>query len=478
VQHDGNYWLVGAYWDDRDPSDQTSRFIREGIWENGYEDKLLEKVNSVQAGDKIAIKAVQTRKADLPFDAKGKSVSCLIIKAIGTVTENVGDGHRLIVSWDIQNSEPRRWYFYTYRGTIWKLKKGDPSADRLINFAFGGAAQDYAWFLNQSVSDLTQSNRSKDSPSLPNIQDVDESDAVIDTLPAYGIDDLVEEGAFISARELELILARWRSKKNIVLQGAPGVGKTFLARRLAYALMEEQNDKRIGAVQFHQSYAYDDFVRGYRPATGGGFALQDGVFKTFCSDASADPDPTRPWIFIIDEINRGNLSQIFGELLMLIEADKRSRKYAVPLVYKRSEGERFFVPPNVHVIGLMNVADRSLALVDYALRRRFAFIELAPQYDSPRFREWLLSRHMDEGLTSMIIQRMISLNDIIEADPLLGRPYRVGHSFFCPRGDDFTELSRSWFDAIVETEIVPLLAEYWFDDPSKVEQARQALIAP
>lgn len=187
----------------------------------------------------------------------------------------------------------------------------------------------------------------------------------------YSVEDILAEGVFLSEAELNQILNRLLSKKAMILQGPPGVGKTFLARKLGYAALKAVDDERLEMVQFHQSYSYDDFVRGYRPMPGkaGSFGLQNGIFYNFCKKAMQDPE--REYVFIIDEINRGNLSQIFGELLMLIEADKRGPEYALPLIYHEPGEPRFYVPSNLYLIGLMNMADRSLAMVDYALRRRF-----------------------------------------------------------------------------------------------------------
>lgn len=230
-------------------------------------------------------------------------------------------------------------------------------------------------------------------------------------------------------------------------------------------------------IQFHQSYSYDDFVRGYRPSPDqlGAFALQDGIFCQVCEEAKEDAE--RPYVLIIDEINRGNLSQIFGELLMLIESDKRGREYSVPLAYRRTDEEPFYVPANLHLIGLMNLADRSLAMVDYALRRRFAFLTLEPQFGSDAFKKWLLGRNMAGDLVELIVDRMTRLNTIIQNDALLGQNYEIGHSFFCPKGDDFAALGRGWYDVIIETEILPLLREYWFDNPASVAYAQNLLAA-
>jgi 5-methylcytosine-specific restriction protein B len=263
----------------------------------------------------------------------------------------------------------------------------------------------------------------------------------------------------------------------MILQGPPGVGKTFIGRKLAYALMKEVDNDRVEMVQFHQSYSYDDFVRGYRPIAGkaASFVLQNGVFFEFCQKAIRNPD--REYVFIIDEINRGNLSQIFGELLMLIEPDKRGPEYALPLAYRTEDEPNFFVPPNLYLIGLMNVADRSLAMVDYAMRRRFVFITLKPQYESPLFSQWLLERGMNEELVQLVVERMARLNREIREDPLLGENYELGHSFFLPKGDNFSGLDRNWYVRVVRTEVVPLLKEYWFDNPKRAEDAEKRLLA-
>jgi 5-methylcytosine-specific restriction protein B len=229
-------------------------------------------------------------------------------------------------------------------------------------------------------------------------------------------------------------------------------------------------------VQFHQSYSYEDFIRGYRPLPekAGTFGLQDGVFFRFAQLALADPE--NPYVFIIDEINRGNLSQIFGELLMLIEADKRDAKYALPLVYRKESEGRFHVPANLYLIGLMNVADRSLAMVDYALRRRFAFMSLKPMFQAESFRDWLKLRNMGEDLIKLIVERMTELNQEIANDSSLGEHYVIGHSFFCPRGDNFNQLTRQWFEHVVKTEIIPLLEEYWYDNSERSRRVAQNLL--
>ena len=279
---------------------------------------------------------------------------------------------------------------------------------------------------------------------------------------------------FIPLDQFNRLLTSLRSRKNLILQGPPGTGKTFIARRLVWCLIGRKDSDPVEMVQFHQSYAYEDFVQGYRPTDDGGFTLKDGVFHRFCERARANSDT--PHVFIIDEINRGNLSRIFGELLMLIEADKRSEDYAVALTY--SDG-RFHVPDNVHILGMMNTADRSLALVDYALRRRFAFETLEPAYGTDygrtAFERYLAAEGADRSLARRICDRMRKLNRRIAADNELGPGFRIGHSYFVPSDGD--QPSDDWYTRIVETQIAPLLREYWFDSPEDVEKEVDGLTA-
>jgi 5-methylcytosine-specific restriction protein B len=424
-----NYWLVGAYWSDHIPTDQTERFLEEGIWENGYETRYLADVRAMQVGDKIAIKASSTQRRGLPFDNRNRTVSRIQIKAAGTIVANRNDGRTVEVEWTPALAE-RNWYFYTSRSTVWKLRLDDEyklkvMAEQLRDFTWYGKEQDHDWFLKTWWHE-------DDAGS--------EKNTGIKTMNPYNIEDVIDSGVFLARDELEEILAKLRKRKALILQGPPGVGKTFLAQKLAYALMEEIDPARLQMIQFHQSYSYDDFVRGYRPLPGkaGTFGLQDGVFYDFCQKALQDPE--HEYVFIIDEINRGNLSQIFGELLMLIEHDKRRPEFAVPLVYRKEPNERFYIPPNLYLIGLMNLADRSLAMLDYALRRRFTFFTLQPQYENESYRQWLAERSMAPQLIDLIVGRLAMLNQIIREDPLLGENYQVGHSFFCPEGDDFSTL--------------------------------------
>jgi len=719
-------WFVGATYGGTD--DQTPRFLQEGIWENGYQDKYLDAVKSIQVGDRIAIKSSYTRKHDLPFDNRGQTVSVMAIKAIGTVKENLGDGRTLKVDWK-PFDPPREWYFYTNRSTVWRVLPGDWTTDALIGFTFEEKAQDINRFRNapywrerfgdsavdkrrfnwprfyEAVADklltfrnrrdeliagihviaskvdglsnlqdqfadgssgplkdicpftamgifnrgITDANRKAIASELASLlgvsepipdsfegipvlnnqkswffgfdnkrqpDDIDtlweafaqaiafaESDdaearsafvsaydnatqrygvgwnltiglywirpwnfptldsqsqryiskklniqigmngpkgrcnatdylAVLDTLEArfqedaypvhsfpelslaawlfkdsgtsahpnatdpdaqddeadatpeaevtaapiepYSVDDILTDGCFIAREKLEKILERLRTKKNLILQGPPGTGKTWLAKRLAFALMGQRDDSKVRAVQFHPNLSYEDFIRGWRPVGDGKLTLVDGPFVEMMK--AATKDPTSRHVVVIEEINRGNPAQIFGEMLTLLEVDKRTPNEALELSYKRSDGERVFIPDNLYVIGTMNIADRSLALVDLALRRRFAFIDLEPTLGKP-WHDWVQSQcGIDSEILVEIEKRLITLNNEISADAGLGPQFRVGHSYVTPPFGIPISDARKWFRQVVDTEIGPLLDEYWFDSLEKSQKARERLL--
>lgn len=277
-------------------------------------------------------------------------------------------------------------------------------------------------------------------------------ESAIDT---YTKDDFLEE-VYMTETRYENLVAVLRNKKNIILQGAPGVGKTFAAKRLAYSMMGEKDESRIEFVQFHQNYSYEDFMMGYKPVEDG-FELKYGIFYRFCQKAANQPD--KDYFFIIDEINRGNMSKIFGELLMLIERDYRGTK--ATLAYN---GLTFSVPRNLYIIGMMNTADRSLAMIDYALRRRFSFFEVEPGFDSDGFIQY--KNGLKNETLNELVSRVKDLNKEIALDKSLGKGFCIGHSYFCGR-DVCTE---EWLHSIVDYDILPMLSEYWFDDATKLQR--------
>ena len=730
VEHSAN-WFVGATYGGTD--DQMPRFLAEGIWENGYDDRLLDVVRSMRPGERIAIKSSYTRKHGLPFDSRGRAVSVMGIKAVGTITENLNDGKRVKVDW--AKVEPvREWYFYTHRATIWRVLPGEWMNDALIAFAFDGKPQDVDRFRNEpfwrerygttspekqrfewtdfyeAVAEkllahaddrtpliegiheiasrvpgltylqdkfpdgtsgplrdicpfttmgtfnrsMTDANRKTiagelakllgvtvpvppsfegipvlnnqrswffasadkrgasdidalwkvfvaaskmvdgdqldtrdafiraydeatqvwgvawnlstglywahpwefltlDSQSrhyinkrlglnvaisgqqgpcdgraylkllddlrsrfgedgypvhsFPDLSlaswmykdpveeseqagnsdtesvseheteyDVREAFQEVAPIVPYSVEDILKDGCFLERAEIDRLLDRLRTKKNLILQGPPGTGKTWLAKRLAFALMEQKDDSKVRAVQFHPNLSYEDFVRGWRPTGEGKLSLADGVFMEAIKAASKDP--SSKFVVVIEEINRGNPAQIFGELLTLLEAGKRTPNEALELCYPDADGKRrpVHIPENLYVVGTMNIADRSLALVDLALRRRFAFIGLEPRLGQV-WREWVVKEcAVDPGLVADIERRITELNEQIAADARLGKQFRIGHSYVTPAHRLEAGDTKKWFQQVVETEIGPLLDEYWFDAPDEAQKATARLM--
>lgn len=471
------FWFAGAAWGE---GDQTERFLKEGVWQNGYEEKFSDLVRAMRPGDRIAIKSSFVRKHNLPFDAGRKMVSCMRIKAIGMITENLGDGKTVKVDWTPVDP-PRDWFLYTYRTT---LHKADPDEDyprRLILFTFAGVPQDYQFWTKLPYFARKFSTGPAPATLEPHFEEEEEAEAdtaaeTVEIVP-YQVSDIEGEGCFLPKEAIEGALQRLKEKKNIILQGPPGTGKTWLAKRLAYALVGTKDRKvirpRIRVVQFHPSLSYEDFVRGWRPTAGGKLDLVDGIFLKLVQAASAVPEP---FVLIIEEINRGNPAQVFGEMLTLLEDTKRRQDEALELTYSREEGERIHIPPNLHIIGTMNIADRSLALVDLALRRRFAFVSLEPRL-GPLWRAWCAEKAgLNAATINLIEQRMQALNSEIAGDRSLGPQFRIGHSYVTPQEGAVIADGNAWFGQVVKTEIGPLLEEYWFDAPDKAAEARRRLL--
>lgn len=323
-----------------------------------------------------------------------------------------------------REDESIRWWSILYMG-----KKANKEDDGV-----------YIWKLRPELAEALKIVNGEEVPD----EDTDTTE--------YTKKDFLEE-VFISEAKYDEMYAVLMRKQNIILQGAPGVGKTFAAKRLAYSIMGAKNDDHIQFVQFHQNYSYEDFVEGYRPAASG-FVRTDGIFKRFCIDAADAPD--EKFFFIIDEINRGNLSKIFGELLMLIEKDYRGQAATLPY-----SGRSFTVPKNLYIIGMMNTADRSLAMIDYALRRRFSFVDMKPGFDTDGFKEYMNSK----GSSTMkaLVEEVKQLN--VDIKEKLGKGFCIGHSYFV-----FDEpCSDALLRNIVNFDILPMLAEYWFDDEEQYE---------
>ncbi len=398
------------------------------------------------------------------------------IKAIGTITRATTDGRTVGVEWQ-RLDQPRDWYFYTYRVTVVEADSSDEFARRLIQFAFGDHKQDYDYWLRRPYW-AKRYGTGASSPTEIDVEDDDGAEPDETEIASYGIDDILEDGCFLSREALESALSHLMSKLNLILQGPPGTGKTWLAKRLGYALIGSKNRvairKRMRSIQFHPSLSYEDFVRGWRPDGDGQLSLIDGVFLEAVEAARAEPD--RPFVVIIEEINRGNPAQVFGEMLTLLEKDKRNEEEAIELAYRRERGERVFIPRNLFVIGTMNIADRSLALVDLALRRRFAFVTLRTTLNKS-WRKWCMEQSGIEEAALIDIQtRMTELNEEIAADRSLGTQFRIGHSYVTPaRGEQINDAT-AWFRGIVKTEIQPLLEEYWFDNLDKAKSSTTRLL--
>ena len=325
------------------------------------------------------------------------------------------------------------------------LKKSEPVMNR---------CQGSLFMLTQDEYDELMRLIREKNPE-PNI---DEEEPTVDHEP-YWDEDFLKD-VYMKENDYERLKELLLRKKNLILQGAPGVGKTFAAKRLAYAIMGEKDEDRIKVVQFHQNYSYEDFVLGYKPNENGGFELKEGVFYQFCKKASTDKD--NEYFFIIDEINRGNLSKIFGELLMMIEKEYRN----TPMQMSYAD-RRFVVPSNVYLIGMMNTADRSLAMIDYALRRRFSFYEMKLAFDNAVFKNYLIKKH-DKHLDNLV-EAIMNLNKVIADDDSLGTGFCIGHSYLCNLEEGYD------LESIVEYDIIPMLREYWFDNDERFNREAQNL---
>ena len=434
-------WFVGAAHGGTD--DQTARFLRAGIWENGWgrygDHRFCDVVNSIRPGDRIAIKSTYARKNGLPFDNKGKFISTMRIKATGIVKENLGDGITVKVDWQPVR-ERKEWYFYTYFGTIWEVRPGTWNNDQLIGFAFDNQEQDINGFLGDGIAGSIPS--AKLIVEEPHVDDWDEEiERQIDFAA------LAEE-LYLPVDFLDEIFTLLEEKKQVIFQGPPGTGKTYVAQDLAQHIAWSED--RVTLVQFHPSYDYVDFVQGYRPTLiddQPGFELQDGPLLRAARNAAAEPGAKH--FLIIDEINRGNLAKVFGELYFLLEY----RNSEINLQYS---DKPFRLPGNLYIIGTMNTADRSIALVDLALRRRFYFVEFHP--DRPPI-QGLLRRYLRDQAPGMewVADVVDKANHELGNDPNAA----IGPSYFMKPGLDVAAVKRIW-----KYGVLPYIEERLFGQDS------------
>ena len=387
---------------------------------------------------RIPVNFEQAKVGDIVIGYEANPVKCIV--ALAKVSK-ASDGETISFVKTETLSTPVAWPDFKNSPEI-----ADMEFIRNPNGSFFRLTEDEYNFL---VDLIRQENPEDDNPLLP-----------VDAPELYDDKKFLSE-VFMSESDLNSLKKLLRHKKNIILQGAPGVGKTFSAKRLAYAMMGMTDDSRVKMIQFHQNYSYEDFIMGYKP-TASGFELREGVFYEFCRKAANDPD--RDYYFIIDEINRGNLSKIFGELLMLIESGYRGT--TVQLAYRKEE---FAVPDNLYLIGMMNTADRSLAMIDYALRRRFSFFTMHPGLDTEGFKAEI-SRH-DDTRVEKVVEVIRQLNSTIANDDSLGEGFCIGHSYFCNH-----DTSADWIENVVRYDICPMLEEYWFDNNDKRQAAVNRLL--
>ena len=331
--------------------------------------------------------------------------------------------------------------------------------------------KDFLQFLGNGKYRLVSDNIDEQNEEI-----IESDDDIVEQLlvkQPYTLESLIQESCFVDEQQLQQMLASLKMRKNIILQGPPGTGKTWLAKRLANIVIGYKDSNNIRAIQFHPNLSYEDFIRGFRPASDGKLALIDGPFLEIIHQARNDPQSK--YVMVIEEINRGNPSQIFGEMLTLLEADKRTPSEALELTYRREQENGIYIPDNLYVIGTMNIADRSLALVDFALRRRFAFFTLDPNFSE----KWLSYMIKKTGLNSKLLEeireRMNELNEFIAQDRMLGSAFAIGHSYLTHHRAIPKSEGLVWYQNIIDTEVKPLLEEYWFDEKDKLNKAMKLI---
>lgn len=408
------------------------------------------------------------------------------IRKILSENRDISNKNNALANWEFANEIQIGDIIYAKKGKNIIVGKGIVESD----YMYDEERQDYKsyrkvkWIYNQEKNIKDQLGEQLANKTLTDVTKYTDFVNKLNSLyedrmninNTYTKYDFLNE-VFISEEQYDTIINTLMRKKNIILQGAPGVGKTFCAKKIMYSLMNEKDDSRIEVVQFHQSYSYEDFIQGYRPNNEGKFTLKNGVFYNLVNEACkeynraklANEEPKK-FCIIIDEINRGNLSKVFGELMMLIESDKREKKWSLNLTYSDT---KFYIPENLYIIGTMNTADRSLSMVDYALRRRFAFINLQPAFNNEKFKQYLVEKEkLDKQIVEDLINKYIKLNDYIKET--LGKDFMIGHSYFIGQQLDIDNFDEVYRD-IVNYEIKPLLEEYYYDDDEKIERALEII---
>lgn len=331
--------------------------------------------------------------------------------------------------------------------------------------------KDFLQFLGNGKYRLRSDNIDEQNEEI-----IESDDDIVEQLlvkQPYTLENLIQESCFVDEQQLQQMLASLKIRKNIILQGPPGTGKTWLAKRLANIVIGYKDSNNIRAIQFHPNLSYEDFIRGFRPASDGKLALIDGPFLEIIHQARNDPQSK--YVMVIEEINRGNPAQIFGEMLTLLEADKRTPSEALELTYRREQENGIYIPDNLYVIGTMNIADRSLALVDFALRRRFAFFTLDPNFSEKWLSYMIKKTGLDSKLLEKIRERMNELNEFIAQDRMLGSAFAIGHSYLTHHRAIPKSEGLVWYQNIIDTEIKPLLEEYWFDEKDKLNKAMKLI---
>lgn len=433
------------------------------MWEDFYDAEImglgwkeLGNLNAYASKDEIAQKLRELHAGDSSYKNSSREIWQFVheMKAGDVIFAKRGRNEiigRGIVESDYEYDDNRDEEYPNIRAIKW-THKGSWKSDEMLEMKMLTTRMltdvtNYIDFTNK-ISEFFEEE----------IEDEEEGTKAID-YPPYSAEDFLNQ-VYMDKESYDKLVGVLKSKLNIILQGAPGVGKTFAAKRLAYSIMGVKDVNRVMMVQFHQSYSYEDFIMGFRPSADG-FVIKEGTFYNFCK--KAESDSTNEYFFIIDEINRGNLSKIFGELFMLIENDKRGDKNKLQLIYRE---ELFYVPKNIYIIGMMNTADRSLAMLDYALRRRFAFFDLKPAFASKGFQEY--SKWLNNKKFDALVKCVQDLNEKIAKDESLGEGFCIGHSYFCNMESE--KVTDEKLLGIVEYELIPMLKEYWFDEPLNVKE--------